>query len=470
MFEFLKKDSGQVPPDVGDEDAFDKENAESENAKEEEVKMPDKIETEKEVKPTESFSAKDSVMGSVSKLEIEKVKGRVDSVVEWINQFYERFAYVSENIGELRAMNIANEKKILSATKDAEMVIDIVKEVKPADLRLAYQKIDMRIRTFEEKVAENKQFMDEIMKEVEDIKRKSEVFIGTDSLIKLNEDTKKDLVEVQRINSRTKMYADKSQEIFMELKKGFADSQKLAAIVDNLEGSYSGLRDEIQRVKLNHETVVNQSNFDDFKKTFGNKIAILDGAVKDLDNLKNGNSVLEKAIENSFSVSRRNKEDIGKIAMKVGESDVKSVEEYNNQIIELLDIVNTLTVQVAELRKKAGIKSAVLPEKKVVVSKHLPESVNVSVKTTPVPVVKKNILKKPVVEPKKTDDENPLLDSTTELKKVEQKNIVPEDTEKIESKKIDKPKKVTKKSIGLKVRKSKKTEKKKNSRKSKKNI
>ena len=81
---------------------------------------------------------------------LEKIKGRIESVVEWINQCYERFSYVSESIGELRAMNVESEKKIVDATKEAEKVIDIVKEVKPAELRLDYQKVDMRMRVFEE--------------------------------------------------------------------------------------------------------------------------------------------------------------------------------------------------------------------------------------------------------------------------------------------------------------------------------
>ncbi|MCK5321106.1 hypothetical protein KAJ38_00850 [Candidatus Pacearchaeota archaeon] len=363
----MKKDAGQIPPDVGKEDEFEEENAESGDSGEEVVRAPDKLAGE-EVSSVGVPSEGDAMaVNSASELEMEKIKGRIESVVEWINQFYERFSYVSESIGELRAMNVENEKKIMGATKEAEKVVDIVKEVKPAELRLDYQKIDMRMQAFEEKVAGNRQFMEELMNVVGDLKRNSEIFVGTESLMKLNEDTKKDLVEMQKINARTKMHADKSQEIFMELKTGFADSQKLAAIVDNLEGSYSGLREEIERVKLNHETVINQASFADFKKTFGNKIAILDSVLAQLDGMKNSEDNLGRAIESSLSIARRNEDDIGNVAMKIGNKDVKGVTDYENQVIELLGIVDTLTTQVAELRKKAGIKNVVSSKKKAVV-------------------------------------------------------------------------------------------------------
>ena len=367
MFNFMKKDAGQIPPDVGKEDECEEENAESGDSGEEVVRAPDKLAGE-EVSSVGVPSEGDAMaVNSASELEMEKIKGRIESVVEWINQFYERFSYVSESIGELRAMNVENEKKIMGATKEAEKVVDIVKEVKPAELRLDYQKIDMRMQAFEEKVAGNRQFMEELMNVVGDLKRNSEIFVGTESLMKLNEDTKKDLVEMQKINARTKMHADKSQEIFMELKTGFADSQKLAAIVDNLEGSYSGLREEIERVKLNHETVINQASFADFKKTFGNKIAILDSVLAQLDGMKNSEDNLGRAIESSLSIARRNEDDIGNVAMKIGNKDVKGVTDYENQVIELLGIVDTLTTQVAELRKKAGIKNVVSSKKKAVV-------------------------------------------------------------------------------------------------------
>ncbi|MCK4649725.1 hypothetical protein KAT36_00695 [Candidatus Pacearchaeota archaeon] len=397
MFDFLKKDSGQAPPDVGDEDVFDEENAEPEDEEKKEVKMPGKLK-KKDVSIPETVPIKDSVaVGSASLLEIEKIKGQIESVVAWINQFYERFSYVSENIGELRAMNVANEKKIFSATKEAERVIDIVKEVKPEALRLDYQKVDMRVKTFEEREASNRQFVEDVMKEVSDIRKKSEIFVGTDALIKLNEDIKKDLIEAQKLSLKTKMQADKSHEIFMELKRGFADFQKLSAIVDNFSNSYSGLREEIEKVRLDHETVVSYATFADFKKTFGNKISVLDGAIEDLDNIKKNNEVFGKTMENLFSIVRRNKQDIGDVAIKSGKTKVKSIEEYNNQIIELLDVVNTLTTQVAELRKKAGIGKNIPLKKKLVADKTLGTKV--------VPVAKKKILKKQKVVSEERDIE-----------------------------------------------------------------
>jgi hypothetical protein len=389
MFGFKKKD-GDVPPDVGQEEKYDAENASSGDA----VVSDDRLNAPVMSAPA-NISSSPSVGSSivpVGNFQIERVSARVDSIVEWIKQFYERFSYISESIGEIRSMNIENEKKISLAMKDADMVIDIVKEVKPENLRMDYQKIDMKVAALSEKIEANKQFMAEIMAEMNDLRRKSEVFIGTEGLMKLNEDTKKDLVELQKLAAKTKMQADKGQEIFMEIRKGFAEAQKVAAIVSGLDESYSGVMETIEKLKVDHGKVVKYSDYLDFKNNYGNKIAAFESEISRVEDLSKNVEELGSLVETSLSAARRNEEDIGKLGLKIGSDDVKSVEDYENQMVEVVGIVDRLASQIADIREHLGMESV---EGKIAEAKEKlgMETTGSVVKKTVNPVTKKVVKK-----------------------------------------------------------------------------
>lgn len=352
MFKFLKKKK-EAPPDIGQEEA--------EEAPSEDNTGPDLEEIEmKGNKKSETGQLRRETVGrnapSYSEMELEKIKGRIDSIVEWINQFYERFSYFSESIGEIRAMNLDNEKKISSAMKEAEKVIDIVKEVKPEALRLDYQKADMRMRTWEEKLEANRIMMDDVLKEFNELKKKADVFVGVEGVLKLNEEVKGDLLEVQKISSKVRMNADKAEEVFSEIKDNFSEMQKTEGIISDLDANYSGIKKEVEKLQIDYRNIVNQDDFLKFTKTFGNKIALYDSHSLDIESLKNKIKELEDLISTSVSISKRNEEDIADISLKTGNEDSSLITDYKTQLADLISIVDTLTDEVNVLKGKLKIK------------------------------------------------------------------------------------------------------------------
>ena len=163
---------------------------------------------------------------------------------------------------------------------------------------------------------------------------------------------KNELVNVQKLSEKSKMYADKSKEIFLNLKSGFDENQKISELVNSLNESFTGIREEIEAVKISHADIVKRSDYVDFRKAFSNKIAVFEGIIQKIESLKKENTELVELVESSLEISRRNQEDIGDIAMRAGERGVKRVSDYENQIVDVLGIVETLADQVHELRKK----------------------------------------------------------------------------------------------------------------------
>jgi hypothetical protein len=273
MLKFLKKKDENSPPDVGQEENVDyKEDTDnssdnSDNSFYEDVSERTVSRKKRANKPSrfipESMprsinqSVQQSFAEDKNNLELEKINARLEVINSMVKSFNERFSLMNQQIGEIRTMSVTNEKNLSLSNLDAKKVIELVKEVNPEKLRLDYRRADFKVSTLAEKLESNKQFIDSIMEELKDLKRRANLFEGTDALLKLNEDVKKDLIEIQKTNSRVRMNADKSEQIFIELNKGFQENEKINQIIMNLDTSYSGIKKEIEKINLDYKQILN---------------------------------------------------------------------------------------------------------------------------------------------------------------------------------------------------------------------
>ena len=190
MFGIKKK--GGAPPDVGEEDKFEEANKEGAE-KEDKGAVPElNIGGNAPIASGVPAPGGDSIGDSQMNIRIEQLNAKLETISNWMKQVYERFSYISESIGEMRSANLNNEKQIVKAIKDSAQASELVKEVQPEALRLDYKKATLRMDVLDEKLESSKQFVDSVLEQFKDIQRKAEVFIGTEGVLKLNEDTQKE--------------------------------------------------------------------------------------------------------------------------------------------------------------------------------------------------------------------------------------------------------------------------------------
>jgi len=369
MFDFLKKNGDGIPPDVGKEEEYDALNPEMQNkgnGSEIPEEIPPEIKSKKNLTRYENPNLNNSNAEWV-KLEFEKINARLEAVNQWMGGYSERFSNLSERIGEIRTMAMSNEKLISKCNLDASRAMDLVNSVRPEKLRLEYQRLDLKVSSFMEKLEAKKQYEQAIMNELKDLRQKAGIFIGTDGLLKLNEDVKKDLIEIQKTGARVRMDADKAEQIFIELKSGFAEIEKAEELTLNLHQNYSGMQKEVQKLKLDFSSIIKDEEFESFKKTIQSRLTGVEKSALQMEEIREENSRLGKIIETTLGISKKNKEDIADIATTIGDNKIKSLSDYETQIDSLLTIIDTLAQQIAMLRKKLGMtpeKINVLAEKK----------------------------------------------------------------------------------------------------------
>jgi hypothetical protein len=369
MLNFLKKKDENAPPDVGQEENVEyKEETDnsldnlSYPAYEEVSEKPTarKKRNGKNPPPLPRFASQQipqSFSENMSNLELEKINARLELINSMIKSFNERFSLMNQQIGEIRTMSVANEKNLSLSNLDARKVIEIVKEVNPEKLRLDYRRADFKINNLSEKLESNKQFSESIMEELKELKRRANLFEGTDALLKLNEDVKKDLIEIQKTNSRVRMNADKSEQIFIELSKGFQENQKMNQIIMNLDTSYSGIKKEIEKLNIDNKQILNVNDFNDFKKIIDGKFIILENAFSNMGNLKEESDKLSKMIERILFMEKRNEEDIANIGLNSGNSDVKRISDYEKELFSFLELMDKMALEINRIKEKIGLKT-----------------------------------------------------------------------------------------------------------------
>ncbi len=364
--DFLNTDESEAPPDVGREDEYEekkrKEKGEnisgSEKKAEELGKTGNKLIGQIESGNTE-ISANSAVSNDVSsektRFEFEKINAKIEANNAFLKVMNERFSNVNQQIGELRAMTLSNEKSISKSNQDSLRAVDIVKEVQPDKLRADFQKLDLKMSSLDEKLTANKQYSESLMEEFKEIKRKAGLFDSQEAVLKLNEEVKKDLVELQKMAAKVRLNTDKSEQIFLELRKGFAESEKTSQIISSLDSSYSGLGKEVEKLKLDYSSILSLQDFEDFKKHVSNKLALFENKVLELDIIKKDNERMMELIEKTLLIAKRNQDDVADMAIAIGDDNVKKVADYEDEISSILRIVDGIAGQISEIKEKVGI-------------------------------------------------------------------------------------------------------------------
>jgi len=343
MFDFLKKK--REVPDVGQEEEFDKKN----KGKFQEIDSDS--DTEDSFKSIKVKKTSGKQQGSqASQVEFSRVFAKLEALDSFSKALNERLSNMSQQLGEIRAMNLNNEKSISRATQEALKTIDIVREVKPENLRSDYQKIDLKVNSLSEQITSNRQFLDTLMNEVKDIRRKAGIFVGTDALLKLNEEVKRDLIELQKVGSRVRANAEKSEQIFIGLKKEFAETQKNNEIIMNLDNSYSELTEKMEKLRVDLSKIVKDDDFYKYRQMVDKRLLNIEGSISEVASMKQENERLARLIENTLAISKRNKENIGELAVVVGNKNIEKVSDYEERFSLILKLLNQMAGELKEIK------------------------------------------------------------------------------------------------------------------------
>ena len=214
--------------------------------------------------------------------DVEKLKAQFSTFYEIQKTIGERFSRVNEQIGEVRTMMIEREKASQHLEAKATQAVDLVKTVQPDKLMIDLRKMDGKVEALKANIESSENIMGNLVNELKEMKNKIQVFRGMEQVIALNEEAKKELIDVKRVQSVVERHADKVETIFTEMQKKFSDFAKFNDIVKELDKSFKQISSEFDSIKVKLSDFSTKKELEnlitkveDFEKYAGNIIKLI---------------------------------------------------------------------------------------------------------------------------------------------------------------------------------------------------
>jgi len=247
------------------------------------------VSSEEKYKPEESTPVETEKPTSNIQLvkDVELLKAQIEAIKEKDKLNEERLSRFSEQIGEIRAMALDTEKFVKSLETKAEKAITIVSEVEPEKLSSEVRKLQTLIEKQNNTLEKHKALIDGLTENLKEVNKVVKNIKGTESLIKMNEEIREELINIKKIEALTERNADKAENIMINLQKQFSELAKLPSDFENVQKSQQNLIKELDALKAKQDTLVEKRSFEPFKEELKNKIDQIHQLFSEISNVSN---------------------------------------------------------------------------------------------------------------------------------------------------------------------------------------
>src|SRR3989344_888837 len=223
--------------------------------------------------PTPSGGAGDSAAVGKLTADVEKLKAQFTTFYELQKSTTERFSMINQQIGELRSMMIERDKSGQILEAKATQAIDLVRTVQPDKLMIELRKSDGKVEALRANIESSENIINNLVTELKDVKNKIAIFRGMEQVIQLNEESKRELMEIKKVQAIVERHSDKVETIFAEMQKKFSDFVKFADLVKDLDKSFKQISSDFDSIKVKMGDLSSKkevenliAKFDDFEK------------------------------------------------------------------------------------------------------------------------------------------------------------------------------------------------------------
>jgi len=241
--------------------------------------------TEAEASGAGQEKKEDSFSSGNAKVDIEltRIKAQLESLNEIRKANSERFSRVSEQMGELRGMIMDTNKTMSKIEVSATKAIDLVESVQPEKLMIEIRKQEGKAEALKANIESNEAMMRDLMEELKKIRQQMNFYKGIEQVVKLNEEVKGELLEIKKVEAVIERHADKSESIFLDLEKKYAEFDKFQRTVDEVEKTFHAMQGDFDNIKLQLSNKAEKKEFGslmdrftEFEKHIGNIMKLLD--------------------------------------------------------------------------------------------------------------------------------------------------------------------------------------------------
>ncbi len=194
--------------------------------------------------------------------EIDRLKAGVAGFTEVRKAMTERMASLNEQIGELRAMILDRDRSIQEIELKAVKAADLVDSVHPDKLMIELQKEDAKFEALKANLEGNESIMDRVMEELKEMRQKLDFFRGVDEIVKLAEETRKELVEIKKVEANIHIDTDKVETIYGELRKKFQEIDLFSDSIKEIKVTMEQNTKDVETMKTKVSSLATKDELD----------------------------------------------------------------------------------------------------------------------------------------------------------------------------------------------------------------
>ena len=198
-------------------------------------------------------------------IQVAKLAAKVESMLDIRKSYSERFTMFSEQLGELRGMILDNSKQIQKMEVSSTKAIELVNEVQPEKFMSQIRKIEATADALKASLESKEAIMKDITEELQKIRKQMSFYRGIEQVTKLNEEIKKDLFKIKKVQSEVERHSDKTESIFIDLQKKYGQLDNYASAIEEFEKMTKDLARNFDKIQLHMEEKAEKKEISDIK-------------------------------------------------------------------------------------------------------------------------------------------------------------------------------------------------------------
>ena len=214
------------------------------------------------------------------KVDVEKLKALAETSIEMREITEERFNRLMEEIGELRHSISEVTKEVGKVNAKAEMASDLVKEVEPEKIRVELLKSDTQVKKLEAKLSTYDRLIQSVLNEAKDLRKRTAMIKDTEDLIKLNNESREKLMNMQSIESKVDTKTDRINKIFLNFQKEFSEFQQFKGVLRKFSDYMKDMEKRYNDIGIKLTKLENLEEFKRLYNSITNERTMVENLVK----------------------------------------------------------------------------------------------------------------------------------------------------------------------------------------------
>lgn len=270
--------------------------------------------------PGVAFIAPESISS-----EIQKMNERLGSISDWINQFYSKFSIVCENINGIKSHLAENEEKVSDLGDELRSMKELLNHLNPEKINTDIESIHQRVESFDRDLESTNSFRASISGQINEVKKKVEIYLKNDRTSKLSDRVKKNLEAIKGLGEQVRLAESKSDQAVIGMNNSISEVHKIYSKFGDIKGISAQLREEIEGLKVKNN---------------------------ELEQLKQENAALRELVEKSLIFTKENKERIKDFMIRSSEEKSNKFLDYENQLEVILKMLDNFASSISDIKKK----------------------------------------------------------------------------------------------------------------------